>query len=377
VKADRARAKGQPLVLLGVVLATWITGRIVLWESPVARAVPVLAAPMTALPASGEAPLVLTAAAAPARPGGVMTKVAPRCARCAVAVPNLGESFPFAAPAPAVNGLLPPPRLGDRAAPAHQMLLLAGLGYAGIAASAPPRTRLAGIYAAGTRPGVARPNTRWSGDAWLLLRGGSRPGSVAGGDAGYGGSQAGAVLRYSLAPGSDYLPQGYLRLSGSIGSPTGNDRELAAGIAVRPVPSLPVAILAEGRLQHSPTGSRLRPAVLAVSQLRPFPLPLGARGELYGAGGYVGGKGATPVFDVQFTAERPLADFGGKAAVEVGGGIWAGGQKGAARLDLGPRVSARVPLAGGGVRLSADWRFRIAGEAAPGSGPALTLSAGF
>jgi len=114
VKADRARAKGQPLVLLGVVLATWISGRIALWESPFARAVPVLAAPMTALPASGEAPPVVTAAAAPARPGGVMTKVPPRCARCAVAVPNLGESFPFAAPAPAVNGLLPPPRLGDR-----------------------------------------------------------------------------------------------------------------------------------------------------------------------------------------------------------------------------------------------------------------------
>ena len=36
-----------------------------------------------------------------------------------------------------------------------------------------------------------------------------------------------------------------------------------------------------------------------------------------------------------------------------------------------------VPLGSGGGRLTADWRFRVAGNAAPASGPALTLSAGF
>jgi hypothetical protein len=29
------------------------------------------------------------------------------------------------------------------------------------------------------------------------------------------------------------------------------------------------------------------------------------------------------------------------------------------------------------VRLAIDWRFRVAGEAKPGPGPALTLAAGF
>jgi hypothetical protein len=30
-----------------------------------------------------------------------------------------------------------------------------------------------------------------------------------------------------------------------------------------------------------------------------------------------------------------------------------------------------------GVRVGVDWRFRVAGRAAPGSGPALTVAAGF
>lgn len=55
-----------------------------------------------------------------------------------------------------------------------------------------------------------------------------------------------------------------------------------------------------------------------------------------------------------------------------------GAQKGAARLDVGPAASAAVGLGeSGGARLAVDWRFRVAGSAAPKSGPALTLSAGF
>jgi hypothetical protein len=44
---------------------------------------------------------------------------------------------------------------------------------------------------------------------------------------------------------------------------------------------------------------------------------------------------------------------------------------------VGPTATLDLPLAGGSGRLSADWRFRLAGTATPGSGPALTLSAGF
>ena len=44
------------------------------------------------------------------------------------------------------------------------------------------------------------------------------------------------------------------------------------------------------------------------------------------------------------------------------------------RVDVGPRVSMPV---GRGMRVHVDWRQRVAGSAAPGSGPALTLAADF
>jgi len=62
----------------------------------------------------------------------------------------------------------------------------------------------------------------------------------------------------------------------------------------------------------------------------------------------------------------------------VGGGVWGGAQKGAARLDIGPSATMTIGLGeSAAARLGLDWRFRVAGDAAPASGPALTLSAGF
>ncbi len=67
----------------------------------------------------------------------------------------------------------------------------------------------------------------------------------------------------------------------------------------------------------------------------------------------------------------------GPVDLAAGPGGWASLQTGAVtngRVDIGPTVWARLPL---GLELSADRRFRVVGNAAPGSGPAVTLSAGF
>jgi hypothetical protein len=60
-----------------------------------------------------------------------------------------------------------------------------------------------------------------------------------------------------------------------------------------------------------------------------------------------------------------------------GFGSWASVQSGRGstvdRLDLGPGVTARSRI----LSLSVDYRFRIAGNAAPGSGPVVTLAAAF
>ena len=140
---------------------------------------------------------------------------------------------------------------------------------------------------------------------------------------------------------------------------------------------VPVAVLGEARLQQDMTGTRLRPAVAVVSELPPLALPLGMTGEVYGQAGWVGGRGATPFYDVQGVADRSVAHPWRGADLRLGAGAWSGGQNGAVRLDIGPRASLRVRVRGVPVRVSADWRFRVAGRAAPGSGPAVTLSTGF
>ena len=58
----------------------------------------------------------------------------------------------------------------------------------------------------------------------------------------------------------------------------------------------------------------------------------------------------------------------------AGFGIWGGAQPGLARLDVGPRVTMRVR---NNIKVHFDWRQKVAGNARPGSGPALTLAGDF
>lgn len=223
------------------------------------------------------------------------------------------------------------------------------------------------------------PSPRLSADAWLLLRGGSAAAAVpatplAAGTAGYGGSQSGAVLRYRLFLEDPRRLSAFLRVSSATYT---SDREATLGLSARPVGSIPILLQAEARLQSDGNGSRLRPAVQAVSQFPPLALPLGWRGEVYAAGGYVGGRGATPFYDAQSVVDHPLFGIGRSAEFRLGGGAWAGGQKGVGRVDVGPRASVTFRVKRISVRAAVDYRARVAGHAAPGSGPALTLSAGF
>ena len=68
----------------------------------------------------------------------------------------------------------------------------------------------------------------------------------------------------------------------------------------------------------------------------------------------------------------------GRAQARIGAGAWGGIQKGASRLDAGPGATVSMPLSPKVFgRLAVDWRFRVAGNAEPDSGPALTVAAGF
>lgn len=218
---------------------------------------------------------------------------------------------------------------------------------------------------------------RWSADAWALLRGGQGGAALSPGalPATYGASQAGAVLRYRLAPSSPLRPAAYMRTTSSLGQ----YRETAAalGLSARPFPRVPLVAALEGRLTEQLGERRLQPAAFAYSELPVVALPAGLRGEAYLQGGYVGGRFATLFADGQVRIDRGLWQSGPVEA-RLGGGLWGGAQRDAARLDAGPSAAIALPLGRGTFgRVAVDWRFRVAGDAAPDSGPAVTLSAGF
>ena len=212
----------------------------------------------------------------------------------------------------------------------------------------------------------------WSADGWLLLREDST-GSLAPGQPSYGRSQAVAHNRARLSDGA-MKPQAYLRGSAALAGP--REEEGAAGLSARPVPALPLRVAAEGRVTATSQGTEVRPAAYAVTELPPAALPLGARGEAYVQAGWVGGHYATAFVDGQARIDRPIARVGA-TDVSAGAGVWGGAQKGAARLDVGPSARVSFRVGDGQGHVAADYRFRVAGDAQPASGPALTLSAGF
>lgn len=381
--------RGQPLIALAMLLSGWVMVRAAIWDWPIAAQTD-MRTPERAAAAS----VPPVRAQTPDSGLGDQARAAPALQwpdRDFAGQPFAGSVEPDrpagSRPMPVMPASAQPPQLTPyppRIAAGHQMLWLAGVSQlplppeivAHLALRQPP----APLAAAPSRS--TRLISRWSGDGWLLLRRGGNgfnlPGAGLPGanlpSGAYGASQAGAVIRYRLAAASPLRPALYLRASSGLERPRGE--EAALGLSIRPLPRVPVAAMAEVRVTRTLSGEVVRPAVALVSELPPASLPLGLRAEVYAQAGWVGGKGSSAFVDGQARVERPLLSAG-RIELRAGAGGWGGAQEGARRLDLGPTVTLAVPLGPVGGRVSADWRFRVAGEAAPGSGPALTLSAGF
>ena len=215
--------------------------------------------------------------------------------------------------------------------------------------------------------------SRWSADGWLLWRDGSGQ-AVAPGAASYGRSQAGAVVRYRLLE-HGMLPEAYVRVTRSAEGP--RQADLAAGLSARPIPAVPLRIAVEMRVTEMTAGREVRPAAFVVTELPAASLPLGLRAEGYAQAGWVGGDYATAFVDGQVRVDRELVRFGGEQSLRAGLGAWGGAQKGAERLDVGPSATVGLRLGAVRSRLALDYRVRVAGNAMPESGPAVTFSAGF
>lgn len=369
--------RGQPVLLLLALLCGWGALRAAFWQNPFA---PVQGPGWLGAEAEA-APLEARVRVAAHRPEAA----APLQAMRQVPVPALPAPPDLAAMAAvdAVAGMdepvaEPPPQVPPSTVIAGANLLFA----AGLSQIPLPPALLAQLRVAAARPfpaGAAHrfpsgpPARRWSADGWLLLRpdaaGPLRPGAPA-----YGRSQAGAVLRYRLGDRAGRRPQAHLRASAALSGAA--ERELAAGLSARPLAGLPLRMAAEARVTDRENAADIRPAAFAVTEIAPIALPLAARAEIYLQAGYVGGDLATAFADGQLRLDRPVLRLGG-AEMAAGLGAWGGAQKGASRLDAGPGASVSFGLGEVTARLAADYRVRVAGDARPASGPAVTLSAGF
>lgn len=398
VARRRRPPRGQPVIALVMILAMWIAVRVtvVALEGSPAEGTQPMAASSGAPRLAAQAPEPLNPAYPERHSARLATLAVPLMPRrggnnAARRAPQLASGDAVVRTehllaAPVQRSVAEPGAISAEAFSADPMATPAGnpvpagsrMSYLAAPTSIARRGTAATTDPPRDRTGLRLP--RWSADGWLLLRGGDQAPALSPGTAAYGGSQAGAVLRYGFAPASALRPQAYLRGSTALGAQV-RQSEAALGLMVRPVRRLPVALLGEWRLQEQGGVTRSRPVVMAVTELAPLRLPLGIEAEAYAQGGWAGGRDATPFYDLAATLQhrviRPLPG----THLSAGGGVWSGGQRGAVRLDLGPRVELRTVLGPSsrriGVRVGVDWRFRVAGRAEPGSGPALTVAAGF
>lgn len=98
--------------------------------------------------------------------------------------------------------------------------------------------------------------------------------------------------------------------------------------------------------------------------------------ESYGQAGAIRRERLEPYADGAARLTRRVGGAG-PLRLAVGAGLWGAAQRDATRLDVGPSVTLGVPIRGRSVRIALDWRQRVAGDARPGSGLALTLGGDF
>lgn len=342
-------ARGRPLRFLALVTLGWVGMRVMLlWPD-------------------GVTPENEIAVVRPAPPVGAIVPPAPVGAGHRtewVAAPMGGRfaginAVPVGAPPillsnPAAAGLIPSETM---VAPARVGLALLAL------ATFAPAEPMARVVA----PPPALPLPIGGHGVTVSLWALARPGSATGGPVQLGGGQAGVRVR---VPVTD---DGRTAVAMRIATPlAGQGREAALGIEWRPIPA-PVALVVERRvaLDRGRGGTGLG---LIAGLDRALPGDLGI--EAYGQAGAVARDGIEPYADGAARVLHPVAAIGG-STLKLGVGSWGGAQRGAARVDIGPSLVAALPIGRSAVRLSVDWRQRVAGNAAPGSGPALTIGSDF
>ena len=223
---------------------------------------------------------------------------------------------------------------------------------------------------------------RWSVAGYVLSRGGGFGDPLAASPV-LGGGQAGVAAGYTFNPLSNARLSMVGRVTAAAGPNGGLDgetTEAALGLRLQPFRSVPVAVDVERRFAlgtYSRNAWAARVSGGGGQSLKVAGKTL--RLEGYGEAGVIG-FAEEPAFygGAQMRGATPLATFG-NVAIDAGGGAWGGAQRDygftASRLDLGP--SAQFHASPWPFRAQLDSRFRVAGNALPGSGPVITVAGEF
>lgn len=341
---------GRPLRFVAGIGGGWVALRILLlWHDTGSLSEAV----------RGVLPLPVEAAAAETMPAAL--RVAPRA--MASRSPTPTRALTTTAAAPAATGAIAPDPVRV------QMALIAmtrfGSPTSTEALSSPqPDTAAPAGSTARVMLGHSAVTSRLSVSSWMIARGGMArtPALVPQ----LGGTQGGVRVDYALGGG--------FAATARVAAPAaGAGRELSLGVALRPR-GVPLRLVAEQRL--SLDGGRSGPSLGVSGGVDAVALPAGFALQGYAQAGTILRSGLEHYADGSARATRAIGEVGG-LTVEAGAGAWGGAQRGVARLDLGPSIGAAVPIAGRRLRVSVDWRQRVAGNARPGSGPALTLGTDF
>lgn len=209
--------------------------------------------------------------------------------------------------------------------------------------------------------------------AWAILRpAGSGLNLATNGQ--LGASQAGIRVQQQLLHIGQRLPIAFnLRVSAPLDQKLG--REAGFGLGTRPVKQVPVELILERRVALD-RGGRNAFAVIAAGGFNDKRLVSKVSLSGYAQTGIVGFARGDGFVDGALQIERALLERS-HTGLRLGAGIWGAAQPSVARIDIGPILAVKQRLGPASLRISAEYRWRVAGQARPASGPALSIGTDF
>lgn len=264
-----------------------------------------------------------------------------------------------------------PRHAGTHAAPTPPFLSQLPFSRPDDGVRTPPTAAALSFVPQGSSAAKTRPFDVYAYSFWR--RGNTPTGMLGNGQ--YGGSQSAIIVNVPVRRFGANNDATRLAVAGRLAVAHGalRERELSAGLKWRPSPTIPVSVTVERRFRVDRVDAFALFASAGQSNLM---LPLKFRLDGYGQAGLVSGKSGGAFVDAILQARRPVGKIG-PTGLSLGAAAWAGGQDDIFRVDIGPSLAADTPIGGTRLRLEASWRLRAAGNAAPGNGPAITLSTSF